>query len=421
MPEKLLLGCVADDFTGGSDAASHLAAGGLNTILCNGVPAPGFVPPEGCEAVVIALKSRTQETESAVADSMKAARWLAEQGAEQLYVKYCSTFDSRPCGNIGPIVDAILEAFNVPGTILCPALPSNGRVVRDGILYVNGVPLAESPMKDHPLTPMWESRVAKLMEPQGKYACLEVFRDALHGDPETLLTGLARRISSQAHYYIVPDYVDEADAEKIISLFGGMRVLTGGSGLLTPLARRLKPRRHAEVFSSAAAGRALILSGSCSPATNAQTQWYLHHGGEGLRLQGSALLNGSETAGTLWARAGAFSSAPLIYAYETPEKLHAKRADGGQMLSAKIEQTLAETAALAVADGVTRIIVAGGETSGAVVRRLGFQAFGIGESLAPGVPVLLPLERPELRLILKSGNFGQRDFFFRALSATAGS
>lgn len=222
MPEKLLLGCVADDFTGGSDAASHLAAGGLNTILCNGVPAPGFVPPEGCEAVVIALKSRTQETESAVADSMKAARWLAEQGAEQLYVKYCSTFDSRPCGNIGPIVDAILEAFNVPGTVLCPALPSNGRVVRDGILYVNGVPLAESPMKDHPLTPMWESRVAKLMEPQGKYACLEVFRDALHGDPETLLTGLARRISSQAHYYIVPDYVDEADAEKIISLFGGM-------------------------------------------------------------------------------------------------------------------------------------------------------------------------------------------------------
>lgn len=174
MPEKLLLGCVADDFTGGSDAASHLAAGGLNTILCNGVPAPGFVPPEGCEAVVIALKSRTQETESAVADSMKAARWLAEQGAEQLYVKYCSTFDSRPCGNIGPIVDAILEAFNVPGTVLCPALPSNGRVVRDGILYVNGVPLAESPMKDHPLTPMWESRVAKLMEPQGKYACLEV-------------------------------------------------------------------------------------------------------------------------------------------------------------------------------------------------------------------------------------------------------
>lgn len=419
MAKKLLLGCIADDFTGGSDAASFLVAGGLSTVLCNGIPADGFQLPDDCEAVVIALKSRTQELKSAVADSLKSIRWLKAQGAEKFYVKYCSTFDSTPEGNIGPIMDAILEELDATGSVLCPALPANERIVRDGILYVKGIPLAESPMKDHPLTPMWESRISLLMKPQSKYDCMEVHRNLLRGDRETLLTELASFTKERRHYYIIPDYSDESDAKAIVDVFGKMRVLSGGSGVLTALAKYLKPNSRTQAPKSGTAGDALILAGSCSVATNAQTAWYLSHGGKAIRLEDGKVLDGRQNAQTLWPEAKALDHpAPLVYSYETPEGLKAKRTEDGKRLSSLIEATLSETAALAVADGVTRVIVAGGETSGAVTKRLGFNAFQIGESIAPGVPILIPLEQPQVRLILKSGNFGQEDFFSRALQMT---
>lgn len=419
MENGLIFGCIADDFTGGSDAASFLAAGGMNTILCNGIPDVGFVLPEGCEAVVIALKSRTQETAAAVSDSLASVRWLQDHGAKHFYVKYCSTFDSTPKGNIGPIMDAVLEYLDVPCSILCPALPANGRTVKDGILYVNGVPLARSPMKDHPLTPMWESRIARLMEPQSRYESLELPSQLLRGRRRELMDAISSFAEGKTHYYLIPDYVDDADAKLLSDLFGGHKVLSGGSGILTAVAQSLKTTNAAKPVSSQPNGSAIILAGSCSVATNDQTNDFLSKGGQAVRLEDTRLLDGRQTPDRIWKQAQTLKTdAPLIYSWESPEGLKAKRDAQGKALSALIEKTLSEIAALAVADGACRIIVAGGETSGAVTRRLGYRAFWIGKSIAPGVPILIPLERPDIRLVLKSGNFGQKDFFSRALSMT---
>lgn len=418
----LILGCIADDFTGGSDAASFLAAGGMNTILLSRIPTSDYVLPEDAQAAVITLKSRTQETSAAVRDSLLAIRWLKEAGASHFYVKYCSTFDSTPQGNIGPIVDAVMEELNAEGTILCPALPANDRIVRNGILYVKGLPLAESPMKDHPLTPMWESRIRLLMEPQGKYDSLEIWSDALHGPDEALdrqiqLLREAAAESGKKHWYLIPDCRDDKDAARIVSRFGDMTVLTGGSGILKDLAGRYKTKDHSPVFYQGTKGPAVILAGSCSTATHAQTLWYGAHNGTLFRLMDEDILSGKLTAASIWSRMKQ-QEAPLIFSYDSPEGLRRKRNQEGRRLAAEIEEILAQTAVEAVRHGVTRIIVAGGETSGAVTKALGYEAFRIGASVAPGVPVMIPLENPAIRLILKSGNFGQEDFFGRSLELT---
>ncbi len=420
MDQKIILGCIADDFTGGSDAASFLMAGGMNTVLLNGVPEK-LTLPEGCEAVVIALKSRTQETARAVQDSLRAIRWLQDRGAEHFYIKYCSTFDSTPSGNIGPIVDAVLEMTGTASTILCPALPANGRTVQNGILFVNGVPLADSPMKDHPLTPMWASRIAELMETQGRHPSLELDR-SLISDRKSAQKKVEAFAAEHTHFYVIPDYVDEADAENIVSLFGGSTVLTGGSGILTALARHLKAESKIALPTAGTEGPALLLAGSCSVATRGQICWHESHGGASIQLSDEDLLSGAQTPEAVWKELQALDSdAPLIYSNDTPEGLRAKPADVLKRVSALVEQTLSEVGALAVASGIKRIIVAGGETSGAVTRRLGWDAFQIGESIAPGVPILIPLDNPQIRLVLKSGNFGQEDFFERALRMTGGN
>lgn len=417
--EKLIFGCIADDFTGAADAASFLAAGGMSTVLCSGVPDGGFALPAGTDAVVIALKSRTQDTPAAVEDSLSAIGWLEDRGTEHFYVKYCSTFDSTPRGNIGPILDAALEHLHVPASILCPALPANGRTVREGILYVNGVPLAESPMKDHPLTPMWESRITKLMAPQSRYEAMELHGSLIHGNRQTLLEQMAAFSEGRRGCYFVPDYETDQDAVRLAEIFGSWKLLSGGSGLLTALARQLKPGAGKPYPPSGVPGSALILAGSCSVATRAQIRHFLSQGGRALRLEDALLLSGVQTPEALWMEAkGQAGAAPLIYAYETPEGLMEKRNPQGRALSALIEQVLSQVAHLACADGVKRLIVAGGETSGAVTKALGFTAFQIGESIAPGVPILIPLERPDIRLVLKSGNFGQEDFFQRVLDVT---
>ena len=419
---SLIFGCVADDFTGGSDAASFMSLGGMKTIFCNGIPGPDFSVPEGCEGIVIALKSRTQDQKEAVRDSLEAFRYLRSHGARYLFFKYCSTFDSTEKGNIGPVTDAVLETFEIPGTILCPALPANGRLVKNGLLYVNGIPLGESSMRNHPLTPMTKSRIADLMEPQGRYQSMEISSPMLYGDEEALQRAIASFSRQKEHYYLIPDCENDTDAERIAALFGDLPFLTGGSGILKPLAAKIVGNRKQADTIRGTQGKALLLAGSCSTATHAQTLFYEKQGGTLIRLIDEALQNGSQTPGTIWSSLASKetkkAAAPLVYAYDSPEGLAKKRASGDQTLPALIEHTLSEIASLAVQNGYKRIIVAGGETSGAVTQALGFQAFWIGESIAPGVPVLIPVERPDIRLVLKSGNFGQEDFFCRALQIT---
>lgn len=419
MNNNLILGCIADDFTGASDAASFLVKGGLQTILFNGVPEKTKTA-EACQAIVIALKTRTQETSAAVAETLRAARWLTEQGAKQLYIKYCSTFDSTPEGNIGPVMDALLEEYQTPYTILCPALPVNGRIVRQGHLYVNGVLLHESPMRYHPLTPMWDSSIAKLMEPQSKYCCVNVTEDDFSLPPGTIESRIADYQKQHSHFYVVPDYVKEDDAEIIVRHFGSLPILSGGSGLLTALARSYAAAGpDTNRYETGTDGPGLLLAGSCSQMTRAQISYAQASGIASMKIQPLALLSGEQTPDDLWAFLEKQAGNPiLLYSSDTPDNVKMIQQAGKDNIAQLLEQTIADLAKRAAAAGYTRIIVAGGETSGAVTRALGFDSYIIGKSVAPGVPVMIPCSRTDIRLVLKSGNFGDEDFFIRALEIT---
>lgn len=403
----MVLGCIADDFTGASDIASFFAKGGMRTRLYNGVPQG--VCETNFDAVVIALKTRTQQTTCAITESLTALKWLREQGAERFYVKYCSTFDSTPRGNIGPICDAAMEFLQAPYTVLCPALPVNGRVVRGGRLFVNGVPLEQSPMKNHPLTPMWTSSIPELMAQQSKYPCC-----AIGSACGSVLPKL-----DAAHGYYVPDMQTDADAEAIVSRFGGLRLLTGGSGLGQPLARMLMGEHAVHRPAAGTKGPALLLAGSCSVATREQIETYRAAGGVCLKLDPMDQLDGTSSAEKLWRQAEkSLGESVLIYSSDTPENVRKIQSYGQEKTAKLLENAFAQIACLAVRDGIKRIIVAGGETGGAVTRQLKFDAYEIGQSIAPGVPVMIPATDPSVRLVLKSGNFGQPDFFQRALDRT---
>lgn len=426
MEKKLVWGCIADDFTGASDAASFFVKGGMQTVLYNGVPRE-LQCQDDCRAIVVALKTRTQKTPEAVEETLRAARWLKRQGAGQLYIKYCSTFDSTPEGNIGPILDALLEEYQVPYTILCPALPVNGRKVRQGCLSVNGVPLHESPMKDHPLTPMWASEIGELMRPQSQYPCMTVTREQYSVSESGLWERIGAFGKSHSHFYIVPDYETEEDAAAIAELFGKLPILSGGSGILTALARKadgesLKDagERQAEEVSGTKK-QGIILAGSCSEMTRKQIAYATEQGIAAAKIRPLELLDGRQTLDSLWSFVESQpGSDVLLYSSDSPEQVKIIQEIGAEKVAELLEQTIAALAKRAVEAGRTRIIVAGGETSGAVTRALGFDSYMIGESVAPGVPVMTPRSRRDIRLVLKSGNFGQEDFFLRAMEAAGG-
>ena len=421
-----VFGCIADDFTGASDAASFLVKGGLPTQLFNGIPSKPLPPDSPARALVIALKTRTQEREAAVQDSLKALAWLKEQGVSHYYVKYCSTFDSTPSGNIGPIADAALDFVDARYTLLCPSLPVNGRIVAEGHLYVNGVPLHKSPMKDHPLTPMWDSYIPSLMEPQSRYRCLTLEEGCLSYPREAVESLLLNKADSLnlSRFYVVPDYQSDRNGEQIAGLFGHLPLLTGGSGLLEPLARQLAEhtRGSAENSYCRTEGPALLIAGSCSKATLSQIAAFQKQGGVSAKLDPSSLLRQpvDQAVDQLWEFVAAHRDEPvLIYSSDTADHVReAQKQAGSAPISSLLEEASALLTERAVAQGYRRLIIAGGETSGAITKKLGLDSYQIGESVAPGVPVMIPYKRPDLRLVLKSGNFGQEDFFQRALDMT---
>lgn len=409
------IGCIADDFTGGSDIASFFVKGGLSTILYNGIP-KGNISVQA-DVCVIALKTRTQETKSAVDDSLKAIKWLKKNGAQQFYVKYCSTFDSTPEGNIGPICDAVMKELDVPYTILCPALPVNGRTVRRGHLYVNDVPLHESPMKDHPLTPMWESDLVHLMEAQSNFPSVKLPNSNRKESIAEFIENVSNEIGTE-RFYIVPDYEKDEDAEELVRSFGNLKLITGGSGLAKPLAKRYRNSFENHEFGSAQSP-ALILSGSCSETTRNQIAEYKKSGGESYFMNPMKLLSGEESVENIWNYITQNSNkSVLVYSSDIPENVSRMQEQGKEAIAETLEKTTADLAAIAVNEGYHRIIVAGGETSGAVTKKLGFTGYHIGPSIAPGVPVMIPMQNNQIRIVLKSGNFGESDFFLQALSLT---
>ncbi|GIO28110.1 3-oxo-tetronate kinase [Ornithinibacillus bavariensis] len=418
---KIVLGIVADDFSGASDAASFLVQQGIKTYLFNGTPAEEHFDTKENIAIVIALKTRTEETTLAVQQSLEAFEWLKNNGASQLYVKYCSTFDSTKEGNIGPIIDAVLEKYDIPYTVLAPALPVNGRIVKDGHLIVNGVPLNETHMRFHPLTPMWESDLAKLMEPQGKYPSLKLNHEILEMENEKILKIVEDFALEHERFYIIPDYMEETHAEKIVELFGDLQLLTGGSGLMTALGKKHnKESNHvSEKLIRSTKGKAIILAGSCSQATLDQIDTFKDNNGKYIKINPIDLGNGTQTKEEIWDHVQASNDdAVLVYSSDKPENVKKAQSAGTEKVSHLLEQTTAYLATKAVENGYNRIIVAGGETSGAVTKILGYDSYQIGESIAPGVPIMVPLKNKDLRLVLKSGNFGQKDFFLRAAKLT---
>lgn len=422
-PERILkIGCVADDFTGAADAASFLSSGGLNTLLLTQIPEHNvLVPIQSYDAVVIAQKTRSIPPAEAVAKVGAAFRWLSKQNTRQLYFKYCSTFDSTDKGNIGPVLDDLLETYRQSYTILCPALPINGRTVKNGELLVDGAPLHVSAMKNHPLTPMQESRLERLMSRQSRYPCFTLTHRQL-SLPAAEIAAAAKKYAEQyRRFYWAVDYFTEEHGERIAELFGGLRLLSGGSGLLAPLGRRLalsggQAARPPEIHG----GQALILAGSCSQATLSQVETFIKNGGAAVKLEPERLLSGAQTSDDLWGFIERHRPSPaLVYSSDANESVRRAQLLGKERVAAAVEKAMADLGRRAADSGFGALIVAGGETSGAVVQALGERAYSVGKSVAPGVPVLIPLRRRGLTLILKSGNFGAPDFFADALRFAA--
>lgn len=410
-----VLGCIADDFTGATDLAGLLARSGVQVSLRIGVPSEP--PSDTGPFEVIALKSRTAPVAEAVAETRAALAWLKAAGAKRFFWKYCSTFDSTAEGNIGPVSEALMADLGASQTIYCPAFPENGRSIFMGNLFVGQQPLSESPMKDHPLTPMRDSNLMRLLEPQVTQAVgladrLTVAQgaDALHARLETL------KAEGVAH--VVVDAVADADLEIIAQACQDMPLLTGGSAVAMPLPALYRaagtlaadaPMAHMPQVAEAT----VVLSGSCSAMTNAQVAAYIASGAPSYQLDPMTLAQEGSTQVLDWLAAQDFAKAPMVYATADPASVKAAQAKlGVAEAGALIEQTLAACAVAARDAGARRVIVAGGETSGAVTQALGVTRLDISVEIAPGVPwTFCTSEGQQMALTLKSGNFGAESFF----------
>lgn len=414
------LGCIADDLTGATDLALMLAREGLRTIQTIGVPQAALDLSEA-DAVVVALKSRTNPAQEAIEQSLAGAKALKQAGAQHLFFKYCSTFDSTEEGNIGPVTEALLAFTESDFTLACPAFPANGRTVYMGHLFVNGVPLHESSMKDHPLTPMRDSNLVRVLQRQTRLSVGLVSYEDVEAGPDAIRAAFEREKAAGRQIVIV-DALNDAHLRAIGLAAADLPLITGGSGVAMglPAAYRRAERSTMPAPSTgfdAPAGRNIILAGSCSSATRGQVKAALEGGIPALRLDALDLASGAMSAQTAleWLKAQPANGPVLIYSTATPDEVQAVQSKLGRMNAGEIvENTLAEIAKALPGLGFTRLIVAGGETSGAVVNALDVDALAIGPEIDPGVPWTRSLAGIDLALALKSGNFGASDFFLKA-------
>ncbi len=430
----LLFGSVADDFTGASDLADTLVNSGLGTILLLGLPEGGRLPDAAAnaEAVVIALKTRSIPAAEAVAQSLEAARLLRAAGCGHLFFKYCSTFDSTDAGNIGPVADALLDEVGGDFTLFCPGFPKMGRKIFHGYLFVGPVLLSESGMQNHPLNPMTDPSLVRVLQRQtrGKVGLID-FGAVSRG--ATAIQEEIGKLRAAGFRHAIVDAVSEDDLAAIgaAALAAGLPLTTGGSGLGGGLAVNLRRPAGGNAADPAAAsaafpvvrGPAAVVAGSCSRATLGQIEHFVSAGRPLFRVEVAALLADKERVvadALAWAAkhldpSDAASGPVLIAASEPPEAVvQHQQAHGREHVGHLIESALAEITHGLVSGGVRRLIVAGGETSSAAVERLGVRALRIGPTIDPGVPWTFTLEREPVAIALKSGNFGAPDFFTSA-------
>ncbi|CUH82550.1 3-oxo-tetronate kinase [Tropicibacter naphthalenivorans] len=414
-----VLGCIADDFTGATDLAGLLARSGVKVSLRMGVP---DAPPQDTAAFeVIALKCRTAPVAEAVAECRAALKWLQAAGAQRFFWKYCSTFDSTSEGNIGPVAEALMADLNADQTVYCPAFPENGRAIFMGNLFVGRQPLAESPMKDHPLTPMRDSNLMRLLEPQVTQPVGLVDRLTVAKGAKPVRDAL-NTLKTQGTAHVVLDAVADDDLYILAEACRDMPLMTGGSAIAMPLpALYLKdgtlPAEEADgAVRPLVPKRSIVLSGSCSAMTNAQVALYRDKA-PSYRLDPLELAENGPQAALDWLAQQDLHDAPLIYATADPASVKAAQEKLGVAKAGEIvENALATLAVAARTQGARRFVVAGGETSGAVTKALEVTRLDIGAEIAPGVPWCFATSAGEtIALTLKSGNFGAETFFTDAL------
>jgi uncharacterized protein YgbK (DUF1537 family) len=421
-----LLGCIADDFTGATDLAATLVKNGMRAVQLIGVPAPGDPVPEA-DAVVVALKSRTAPPAQAVTDSLAALRWLRGAGCRQFFFKYCSTFDSTEHGNIGPVADALVAALGCGFALACPAFPTNKRTVYQGHLFVGSALLNESGMEKHPLTPMTDANLVRVLGRQtdGTVA-LVPFETVQRG--AAAIRDAMTALKEQGRRYAIVDAVTGAHLRAIGAAAAAHALVTGGSGVAIGLPENFRAAGEMPVRDDPGAlpdspGGAAVLAGSCSRATLLQVATARAHMPV-LELDplatpdAAALVDQART----WLAEQSGDGPVLIAASAPPDRVAALQAKLGRAAAGElVEAALADIAALMVDRGVRRLVVAGGETSGAVTTRLGVRSLRIGAEIDPGVPwTYAEGSGAPMLLALKSGNFGAPDFFAKAFARLEG-
>ena len=419
MSKTLLLGCIADDFTGATDLANNLVRAGMRVVQTIGVPNAPLSAE--VDAVVVALKSRTISPQDAIDQSLQALQWLQDQGAQQIYFKYCSTFDSTAQGNIGPVTEALMQALQTDFTIATPAFPDNGRTVFKGYLFVGDVLLNESGMQHHPLTPMTDANLVRVMQAQ----CTSKVGLLTHKTIAQGATAISQEITNlkqQGVRIAIVDAVSNDDLMRLGPALKGMPLVTAGSGVAIGLPQNfgLSPTPQASVLPKAS-GLQAVVSGSCSQATNRQVAHFKATGRptfliDPLHLKGS--WEDLVQEALAWAQGHLASGPVLVYSTATPESVQAVQSQlGVEAAGHQVEQALAAIARGLVELGVQQMVVAGGETSGACVQALAIEQLQIGPQIDPGVPwchAHTPMGG--VHITLKSGNFGTDDFFSKAFT-----
>ena len=416
----ITLGCIADDFTGATDLANMLVKGGLKTVQLLGTPRKSDVVPS-VDAVIIALKTRTIPAEEAIEQSLRALNWLKSAGAEKFFFKYCSTFDSTDDGNIGPVIDALMADLETPFTIACPAFPETERTIFKGHLFVGDKLLSDSPMRYHPLTPMTDSNLVSTLSRQtSQKVGLVQYTDILGGPSE--IRKAFDQLRKEDVAIAITDVLNDEHLYFLGEAVKDFKLITGGSGIALGLPSQLKSRNnHKEEITAhrlpKVLGKELILSGSCSEMTLAQVNEFSKKY-RTLKLDPIELAesNSSLDNAVDWVIQAKGEEPILVYASAPPDAVNeAQKRLGRDLASSTVENALAKIASAAVQNGFRRIVIAGGETAGAVVSNLGIKGIMIGEQIDPGVPTTVSIGNPSIGLVLKSGNFGSADFFEKAL------
>jgi len=420
------LGCIADDFTGATDLANNLVRSGMRVMQTFGVPTAPL--STDVDAVVVALKSRTIPAPEAIAQSLAALQWLQAQGAEQIYFKYCSTFDSTPAGNIGPVTEALMDALHCKFTIATPAFPDNGRTVFKGYLFAGAVLLNESGMQNHPLTPMTDANLVRVMQAQTQRKVGLIDHTTMAKGTQAI-TDKIKQLEADGVGVAIVDATSNEDLKTLGPALKGMALVTAGSGVAIGLPGNWGLQASAKAAAlPAPSGFQAIVSGSCSLATQGQVAHYIASGHPSWQFKPlnwtaqdvPAQIKADVAAALAWAEPLLSQGPVLVYATtdaDTLQKVQAKfgREQAGEWMESALAQVCQGLQAL----GVKQWVIAGGETSGACVQALNITQMQIGPQIDPGVPWCFAPQHKAGHLTLKSGNFGTPDFFTKALKVLA--